>query len=78
MINDSEEMLGEWFNKVVEKVNGEYIVKMDDDDFYFVNYLKDMLILFIFGDYGVVGKKEFYMYLFGFDKLIKCFLGKKY
>ncbi|HAG30482.1 MAG TPA: capsule biosynthesis protein [Alteromonas macleodii] len=78
MINDSEETLGERFNKAAEKANGEYIAKMDDDDFYFANYLKDMLIPFTFGDYGVVGKKELYMYLSGSDKLIKRFPGKKH
>ena len=78
MINDSEETLGERFNKAAEKANGEYIAKMDDDDFYFANYLKDMLIPFTFGDYAMVGKKELYMYLSGSQKLIKRFPGMKH
>jgi glycosyltransferase involved in cell wall biosynthesis len=78
IINDSEETLGERFNKAAEKANGEYIAKMDDDDFYFANYLKDMLIPFTFGDYAMVGKKELYMYLSGSQKLIKRFPGMKH
>ncbi|OUV05223.1 MAG: hypothetical protein CBC39_01460, partial [Cellvibrionales bacterium TMED79] len=78
MINDSEETLGERFNKAAEKASGEYIAKMDDDDFYFANYLKDMLIPFTFGDYAMVGKKELYMYLSGSQKLIKRFPGMKH
>ncbi len=58
------------------KVDNNEYDKMDDDDFYFANYLKDMLIPFTFGDYGVVGKKELYMYLSGSDKLIKRFPGR--
>src|SRR5690606_33185930 len=35
--NNSEDTLGERFNKASELVQGEYIAKMDDDDFYFAN-----------------------------------------
>ncbi|MGP9658460.1 glycosyltransferase [Halomonas sp. AOP31-B1-25] len=78
LVNDSSDTLGERFNKAAEIAQGEYIAKMDDDDFYFENYLSDMLIPFTFGDYGLVGKKELYMYLSGSDKLIKRFPGMKH
>lgn len=78
LVNDSSDTLGERFNKAAEIAQGEYIAKMDDDDFYFENYLTDMLIPFTFGDYGLVGKKELYMYLSGSDKLIKRFPGMKH
>ncbi len=44
----------------------------------FANYLSDMLIPFTFWDYGLVGKKELYMYLSGSKKLIKRFPGEKH
>src|SRR5690606_1274807 len=76
--NNTSETLGERFNKASELVRGEYIAKMDDDDFYFANYLSDMLIPFSFGDYGLVGKTEIYMYLSGSNKLIRRFPGMKH
>lgn len=77
--NDSPDVtLGERFNHASDYAKGEYIAKMDDDDFYFANYLSDMLIPFTFGDYGLVGKKELYMYLSGSKKLIKRFHGFKH
>lgn len=79
IVNDSPDVtLGERFNHASEYSRGEYIAKMDDDDFYFANYLSDMLIPFTFGDYGLVGKKELYMYLSGSRKLIKRFPGNKH
>lgn len=51
---------------------------MDDDDLYFENYLADMLLPFQFGDYGVVGKKEVFMYLEGSKKLIRRFPGMQH
>ncbi|WP_447893714.1 glycosyltransferase [Vreelandella sp. GE22] len=78
LVNDSSDTLGERFNKAADIAQGEYIAKMDDDDFYFENYLSDMLIPFSFGDYGLVGKKELYMYLSGSKKLIKRFAGMKH
>ena len=63
--------LGERFNYGVSKSSGEYISKMDDDDLYFSNYLSDMMIPFNFNDYGLVGKKEIFMYLESENKLIK-------
>ncbi|GAB2604090.1 glycosyltransferase [Nitrincola alkalisediminis] len=77
--NDSQNVtLGERFNHAATYAKGEYIAKMDDDDFYFQNYLSDMLIPFSFGDFGMVGKKELYMYLSGSNKLIKRFSGMKH
>lgn len=79
IINDNTETtLGERFNHASDYAKGEYIAKMDDDDFYFANYLSDMLIPFSFGDYGLVGKKELYMYLSGSKKLIKRYPGEKH
>ncbi|MGO3985374.1 glycosyltransferase [Pseudomonas sp. SAS7] len=79
IVNDSQDVtLGERFNDAAAYAEGEYIAKMDDDDLYFKNYLSDMIIPFSFGDYGLVGKKELFMYLSGSSKLIKRFPGVKH
>ncbi|WP_060518653.1 glycosyltransferase [Pseudomonas sp. NBRC 111134] len=79
IINDSPDTtLGERFNHAATMAKGEYIAKMDDDDFYFKNYLSDMLIPFTFGNYGMVGKKELYMYLSESQQLVKRFSGMKH
>lgn len=66
--NDSEDTLGKRLNQGIALSKGEYVAKFDDDDFYFPNYLQDMLIPFKFGDYGIVGKKEIFVYLEGRDE----------
>lgn len=72
IVNNSNVIsLGERFNAAAAYAKGEYIAKMDDDDFYFSNYISDMLLPFEFGDYSMVGKKEVYMYLAGVKKLVK-------
>ncbi|MBF8780859.1 glycosyltransferase [Pseudomonas fulva] len=76
--DDPETTLGERFNHAASFAKGDYIAKMDDDDFYFKNYLSDMLIPFTFGDYGMVGKKEIYMYLSESKQLVKRFSGMKH
>lgn len=70
IIDESESTLGARLNRAIEVSKGDYLVKMDDDDFYFPNYIKDMLIPFSFGDYGIVGKKEIFIYLEEVDKTI--------
>ncbi|MCH7340612.1 glycosyltransferase family protein [Acinetobacter higginsii] len=67
---NSEMTLGERLNKAASLSKGEYLAKMDDDDFYFENYLTDMMIPFSFGNFGLVGKKEIFIYLEGMDKTV--------
>ncbi|HDV7280522.1 TPA: glycosyltransferase, partial [Mannheimia haemolytica] len=61
--NDSDDTLGKRLNQGIKLSKGEYVAKFDDDDFYFPNYLQDMLIPFKFGDYGIIGKKEIFIFL---------------
>lgn len=63
--NNSDDTLGARLNQGIVASKGEYIAKFDDDDFYLPNYLQDMLIPFKFSNnkYGVVGKKEIFVYL---------------
>ncbi|ALH94689.1 glycosyltransferase family protein [Acinetobacter equi] len=69
-INDNTVTLGERLNKAASFATGEYLAKMDDDDFYFENYLTDMIIPFSYGNFGLVGKKEIFIYLEGSNKTI--------
>lgn len=78
VVDDSARTLGERFNHGVELSRGAYISKMDDDDLYFENYLSDMLLPFSFGDYGLVGKKEVFMYLEGSSKLVRRYPGMQH
>lgn len=70
LIDESDSTLGARLNKAIEISKGDYLVKMDDDDFYFPNYIQDMLIPFSFGDYGIVGKKEIFIYLEETDRTV--------
>lgn len=67
---NSEMTLGARLNQAAEQASGDYLAKMDDDDFYFENYLTDMLIPFSYGNFGLVGKKEMFIYLEESDKTI--------
>lgn len=68
--NDTDMTLGERLNKAAELATGEYLAKMDDDDFYFSNYLTDMIIPFSYGNFALVGKKEIFIYLESQNKTI--------
>lgn len=57
--------LGARQNIAIENSNGEYWAKMDDDDWYFPNYLKDMIITLRLGDYDLVGKNSAFVYFDG-------------
>ncbi|WP_353171569.1 glycosyltransferase [Acinetobacter rudis] len=70
--DDTEMTLGERLNLCFTHASSdsEYVAKMDDDDFYFPNYLKDMMIPFSFGNYAVVGKWEYFIYLEELDRVV--------
>lgn len=70
---NTEMSLGARLNKAAEHSTGTYLAKMDDDDFYFENYLTDMIIPFSFGNFGLVGKKETFIYLEESDKTVLRF-----
>lgn len=76
--NDSEDTLGKRLNQGIKLSKGDYVAKFDDDDFYFPNYLQDMLIPFKFGDYGIVGKKEIFIYLERQDKTFVRYKGQRH
>ncbi|MCQ2000397.1 glycosyltransferase family protein [Arthrobacter zhaoxinii] len=55
--------LGECLNACVAAAGGEVLSKMDDDDLYSPNYLRDLVAALQFSRADVVGKQAHYMYL---------------
>jgi len=76
--DDSDAPLGARLNRAAAVSTGEYVAKMDDDDLYFENYLADMLIPFSFGDWGVVGKREVFVYLEGRNETLLRMKGERH
>lgn len=76
--NNSSDTLGARLNQAVALSSGEYIAKFDDDDFYFPNYLTDMMIPFKFGNWSIVGKKEGFFYIEAEDKTIVKYPGQRH
>ena len=50
-------------NRGVETASGEYIAKMDDDDYYGERYLSDMMLAANFSDAEVLGKGTYFAYM---------------
>ncbi len=76
--DDGDTPLGARLNMAATASTGEYVAKMDDDDFYFENYLSDMLIPFQFGDWALVGKREVFVYLEGKDETLIRLKGERH
>lgn len=76
--DDSDAPLGARLNKAIDVASGEYVAKMDDDDFYFEHYLTDMLLPFSFGDFAMTGKREGFVYLEGADETRLRFGGERH
>ncbi|MGE9808594.1 glycosyltransferase [Janibacter sp. G1551] len=55
--------LGACMNLGVDAAEGRYIAKMDDDNFYGVHYLSDLVDSFSYTDAGIVGKWAHYVWL---------------
>ena len=54
--------LGDCLNRGVAASSGNYMAKMDDDDYYGEQYLSDSVLAASFSDAEVVGKGSFFMY----------------
>lgn len=55
--------LGECLNACVEAASGQVLSKMDDDDIYAPNYLRDLVHALGYSRADVVGKQAHYMYV---------------
>lgn len=62
--------LGRKLNAAIDVAQGEFIAKFDDDDWYFPNYLQDMILTFDFSGADLAGKWTFPVWLEGQDKLL--------
>ncbi|SMF39414.1 Spore maturation protein CgeB [Pseudobacteriovorax antillogorgiicola] len=62
--------LGYSLNLGIENSSGEFLFKMDDDDFYGPHYLTDMLDAFKYSGADVLGKKAVMCYLESRDEVI--------
>ncbi|MGE4373108.1 MAG: glycosyltransferase [Xanthobacter sp.] len=61
--------LGSKLNAAIGQANGYFVAKFDDDDWYFPNYLQDMILSFEFSGADLCGKWTFPVWLEGPDKL---------
>lgn len=55
--------LGQCLNTAVSRCEGDFIAKMDDDDFYGEHYLFDQVSALRYSGASIVGKQAHYMYL---------------
>lgn len=62
--------LGAKLNAAIAEARGEFIAKFDDDDWYFPNYLQDMILTFDFSDADLAGKWSVPVWLEGQDRLL--------
>lgn len=62
--------LGVCLNTLLDQASGEYIAKMDDDDYYGPNYLQDQVHAVRFSGAEIVGKQAAYLYLASTDELM--------
>lgn len=62
--------LGENLNRLCEAADGEFIVRMDDDDWYGENYSRDLLNAWTYSGAELVGKSATYVHLGGLNATI--------
>ena len=60
---DGSATLGESLNRGVEEASGDYIAKMDDDDYYGENYLLDMMLAANFSEAEILGKGTYFVHM---------------
>ena len=73
---DQKASLGELLNRGFAESSGEYVFRMDDDDYYGANYVRDQLNAIVFSGADLVGKAETYMYFEHEDATFLTFPGK--
>jgi glycosyltransferase involved in cell wall biosynthesis len=67
---DGSVILGEVFNRGFEAATGDYVGKMDDDDYYGPEYAADLIDAFRYTEADIVGKWAHYAYLGSLDAMI--------
>ncbi|OKL48488.1 hypothetical protein BSR28_01990 [Boudabousia liubingyangii] len=59
----ADQTLGECLNQLVQAADGQYVAKIDDDDWYGAHYLSDQIHALNYSQAQVVGKQAHYTYL---------------
>lgn len=75
---ESNSSLGGNLNRGFSVAAGDYLFRMDDDDFYGENYVRDQLNAIRFSGADLVGKAETYMYFESEDATFLTFPGKSH
>ena len=70
---DSSLPLGSCLNLGLAASGGEFIAKIDDDNFYGRHYLSDLLAVFDYTDAGITGKWAHYVWLESTDAVVLRF-----
>ena len=64
ILSESEDIsFGQCLNECVDEITHDHVIKMDDDDYYFPNFLIDLYIGIRYTDASIVGKNAFFFYL---------------
>lgn len=75
---DASSTLGANLNRGFEAATGDYVFRMDDDDFYGENYVRDQLNAIKFSGAALVGKAETYIYFEEANATFLTFPGKSH
>lgn len=74
-----EKFLADGLNAALKVASGDYVAKIDDDDYYGANYLSDALLAFDYAPTaGLVGKKSFFAYVEDVDQTVLRFPNQSY
>lgn len=65
-----EMALGACLNSLIDEAHGDYVAKMDDDDLYGSEYLRDQVNALRYSGASVVGKQASYLYIEETDELV--------
>lgn len=75
---DASLTLGECLNVGLDSTGARFIAKFDDDDHYGPNYLRDALLVHLYVDAAISGKKSFFAYLEESDETLLRFPGNEF
>lgn len=75
---DNNTSFGNCLNKGVEKVKHEYVIKMDDDDYYYPNFIIDIYLGLKYSKSTLSGKHGFFFYLEGENVVGQRRINKQY
>lgn len=78
VVMGEDHTLGDCLNAGIDASTGQYVAKMDDDDFYAPMYLVDLMYAFDYTDADIVGKHSYYVYLKDEDRLTIRLAGREH